>query len=75
MDFIDGDTTTSYTIRLNPYGLRLEFEGASSIQWDDGTIETTYTSVGISAWLIAYVYVYATTGQSIPSSEYSYQYN
>ena len=66
----EDDTTGSFGLRVNLSELKVGFEGATSIQWDENTSQTNYTNGSISAWSIVAAYLMATTGQPAPSPVY-----
>jgi len=69
----NGNTTNSFGLKANLSELKVGFEGSTAVKWDNNT-ETTYTNVSVSGWAIAAAYVFITTGQSMPSPLYAYEY-
>lgn len=65
----EDDTTGSFGLRVNLSELKVGFEGASEIKWDN-TTETTYANASISAWSVVAAYLMATTGQPALSPSY-----
>jgi hypothetical protein len=65
--------TNSFGLKANLSELKVGFEGSTAVKWDNNT-ETTYTNVSVSGWAIAAAYVFITTGQSMPSPLYAYEY-
>ena len=67
----EGNTTDSFGLKVNLSELKVGFEGATSIQWDD-TTDTAYTNISVNGWAIAAVYIFVTTGQPMPTPSYAY---
>ncbi len=65
------DTTKSFGVRINVAELRVEFEGANSVQ-NNNTIDTCYSNVSISGWAIVMVYCLVTSGEFVPTPELAY---
>ena len=67
----NGNATNSLGIKANLSELKVGYEGASAIKWDN-TTETTYTNVSVSGLALAAAYMLVTTGQQFPSPSYAY---
>lgn len=67
----NGNKTDSLGVRANISELKVGVEGATAIQWDN-TIQTDYINISGSAYGIAAVYVFATSGQNILKEAPSY---
>ena len=67
----NGDTINSFGLRINLSEVKAGFEGSSAVKWDN-TTETTYANVSVNGWAIVEAYVFAATGQRLPSRRYAY---
>lgn len=70
---MNNNTTNSFGLKINLSELKIGFESSSVVQWDSIT-ETTYTNVSANGWLLVVAYMFATTGQLMPSPSYVYEY-
>ena len=74
-----GDIVTSLKARFNTLSAKGELESSSSVKWDNGTIETTYTKISLNEELIVGLIILVATGQqalsptSSPAPQYSFQ--
>lgn len=58
-----GDTTKSFGISADLSQMKVGFEGATTIKWDENTDVATYTNISATGWGIAAAYMFVTTGQ------------
>ena len=61
----NGDTTNSFGVTADLSQLKVGFEGATTIKWDENKDVTDYTNVSVTAMGVVAICMLATTGQPI----------